>query len=196
MSKALLLFFLIRWSRSCRCASSALTAAIRSLKDLGRSSLWELATEEARPAACETGRCKKGPNFLSSASSLLRRLGALFSDISRPVNPLSIPSRTLCGDLCGSIGWARRTGDTGTCISACDFDLSNRSSRSPAILDCARLAATEFDLARGAEALPSFSVSELCFDFFCSFLSFNRACISCNCNCRVSSSSSESSPPI
>lgn len=106
--------------------------------------------------------------------------------------PLSIPSSTRCGDRGSSAGCARRTGDTGTCTLDCDFDLRNRSSRNSDILDCARFAATEFDLARGAEParLTSVSVSELCFAFFCSALSFNRACISWSFNCRVYSSSS------
>ena len=92
-------------------------------------------------------------------------------------------------------GRVRRIGDTGTCTVACNLDLSNRSSCRPAILDCARLAATEFDRASCAEPVRtlSFSVSEVCFDFFCNFFNLSRAWISCNFNCSVSSSSSSKS---
>lgn len=77
----------------------------------------------------------------------------------------------------------------------CDFDLCNRSSRRSDILDCARLAATEFDLdSADTGPLMSPSVSELCFVFFCKAFNRRRACISCSFNCSVSSSSSSADP--
>lgn len=132
------------------------------------------------------------------STEVFRKLGALRSETSLPFRPLSIPSRTLPGDLCGSVDCTLRFGDTGTCTFTEGLKSTTLWVWDPVLSCCERTAAEELARAKSAPACLTGSLSLAMGSTsltlaFCSFFSFNRACISWSCNCSVSSSSSSSS---
>lgn len=147
----------MRSAFSCFCISESLLSARRSVKLF---TLGGVFCKCALPAGPDPGRGR-------------------FSETSSARSPLSIPSKTLAGDLLTGGAVFVLTGDTGTCTSSASLGRF-------VLGDPRRESGSVFWL----EPEPTKSVAARLSFACCSFLSFSLASIACNFNFNVSSSSS------